>query len=244
MFFGAPPLTGDHVLAGSALPPHRLQRRYVLATGALSAHESLSGVSLSLVDACRTARQSGVRISLRISNRQMQAGTLPAQVAAALRCTGLAPGRLELEVAASMLADCSIGTLLSLSALRDAGAGLMLGGFGIGRTCLSMLRRFPLTGMKLARVLTRGFPVDRDDAAVLRAMIELGRALQVSVVAEGIETEEQRAYLSGMGCDEGKGGLFGPDAACGAGRSAPASGHDDFPHSRLPASRFPPSQFH
>ena len=239
MFSGTFPLTGDNLLAGAAMAPHRLQRRYLLACGTLSACEAWSGASPNLADACRTAKRSGVRVSVKVSNRQLQSGLLPGRIAAALRATALPGDRLELEMAASILADCSIDTLLSLSALRDTGVGLMLGSFGIGRTCLSMLRRFPLTGMKLARVLTRGFPVDPDDAAVLRAMIELGHALRMSVVAERIETEAQRAFLSGLGCDEGKGGLFGPALACDAGPSAPASGDDDapLPHSRLACSR-------
>ncbi len=131
-----------------------------------------------------------------------------AQVAAALEGSALPPERLELELTESVLAEASPDVLLALSAVRDLGVGLALDDFGLDFASLSMLKRLPLTGMKLDRSLIRDLPADREDAAIVRAVIAAGHALGLSVVAEGIEAEEQRAFLAGCSCDEGQGYLF------------------------------------
>jgi len=102
----------------------------------------------------------------------------------------------------------SLDTLLTLSAVRDLGVGIALDDFGTGFASLSMLKRLPLTVMKLDRSLIRDLPDNVEDSAIVKAVIETGHALGLTVVAEGIETEAQRAFLSGTGCDEGQGYLF------------------------------------
>ena len=148
------------------------------------------------------------RLSVNVSARQLQSGVLPVQLAVALEQSGLPPDRLELELTESMLVDGSTDTLLALSAIRDLGVGLALDDFGTGFASLSMLKRLPLTVMKLDRSLVRELPTNREDAAIVRAVIGTGHAMRLTVVAEGIETEAQRAFLSGIGCDEGQGYLF------------------------------------
>lgn len=118
------------------------------------------------------------------------------------------PERLELELTESQLLADDTETLLALSAVRDLGVGLTLDDFGAGQTSLSVLKRLPLTAMKLDRALVRGLPAEREDAAIARALIATAHALGLSVVAEGIETEAQRAFLAAAGCDEGQGYLF------------------------------------
>ncbi len=162
-----------------------------------------------LAEACTEAMGWGhYRLSVNVSARQLQSGVLPIQLAMALEQSGLSPDRLELELTESMLVDGSIDTLLTLSAIRDLGVGLALDDFGTGFASLSMLKRLPLTVMKLDRSLVRDLPANREDAAIVRAVIATGHALRLTVVAEGIETEAQRAFLSGIGCDEGQGYLF------------------------------------
>jgi len=162
-----------------------------------------------LLEACTEAMGWGQhRLSVNVSARQLQSGALPIQMAAALEQSGLPPDRLELELAESMLVGGSTDTLLTLSAIRDLGVGLALDDFGTGFASLSMLRRLPLTAMKLDRSLVRDLPGNREDAAIVRAVVGTGHAMGLVVVAEGIETEAQRAFLSGIGCDEGQGTLF------------------------------------
>lgn len=162
-----------------------------------------------LMEACLEAvNWRGHRLSVNVSARQLQSGVLPVQLAMALERSGLSADRLELELTESMLVDSSADTLLALSAIRDLGVGLALDDFGTGFASLSMLKRLPLTVMKLDRSLVRELPANREDAAIVRAMIGTGHAIGLTVVAEGIETEAQRAFLSGIGCDEGQGYLF------------------------------------
>lgn len=147
-------------------------------------------------------------VSVNVSARQIALGALLGQVAAALEESRLAPERLELELTESQLVALDTETLLTLSAIRDLGVGLALDDFGVGYASLGVLRRLPLTVMKLDRSLVRALPEDREDAAIARALIATGHALGLSVVAEGIETEAQRAFLAAAGCDEGQGYLF------------------------------------
>jgi EAL domain-containing protein (putative c-di-GMP-specific phosphodiesterase class I) len=162
-----------------------------------------------LVEACKEASYwNGIRLSVNVSARQLQSGVLPIQLAMAFEQSGLSPDRLELELTDSLLVDSSTDTLLALSAIRDLGIGLALDDFGTGFASLSMLKRLPLTVMKLDRLLVRELPTSREDAAIVQGVIETGRAMRLTTVAEGIETEAQRAYLSGIGCNEGQGYLF------------------------------------
>lgn len=162
-----------------------------------------------LQEACTEAmRWGGGIVSVNVSAVQLQTGALIGQLAAALDQSGLPGDRLELELTEAMLVDTDTDTLLSLSAIRDLGVGLALDDFGTGRASLSMLKRLPFTAIKLDRSLIRDLPGNREDAAIARAIVQAGHAIGLMVVAEGIETEEQRALLSGIGCDEGQGYLF------------------------------------
>ncbi|MBV9735377.1 MAG: EAL domain-containing protein [Acidisphaera sp.] len=148
-----------------------------------------------------------VGISVNVSARQLADGVLLEQVEAAL-ASGLAPERLELELTESMLVDAGIETLMTLSAIRDLGVGLALDDFGTGYASLATLKRLPLTVMKLDRSLVQGLPHYREDAAITRALVEMGHALSLTLVAEGIATQAQRAFLTEIGCDEAQSFLF------------------------------------
>ena len=147
--------------------------------------------------------------TLAVSARQLANQLLPHQVAEALDASGLDPERLELAFAEQLLAAADTDTLLLLSAMRDIGIGIAVDDFGAGVASLAMLRRLPLTAMKLARALVRDVATDHEDAAIARAVIETGHALGLRLVADGIDSESQRAFLTGCGCDEGQGSLFG-----------------------------------
>ncbi len=165
----------------------------------------------ALLAACREAMSwpQPWLVSVNVSARQIADKALLGQVAAALDASGLNPERLELELTESTLLGIDVDTLLTLSAIRDLGAGIGVDDFGAEVGSMSMLKRLPLTTMKLDPSLVRDLPFDREDAAIVRTIIDSAHALGLIVVAEGIETEPQRAFLSGCGCDEGQGFLFG-----------------------------------
>jgi EAL domain-containing protein (putative c-di-GMP-specific phosphodiesterase class I) len=147
-------------------------------------------------------------VSVNVSARQIEAGALLGQIAAALDCSGLPPEQLELELTESTALETNLETTLTLAAIRDLGVGIALDDFGTGYASLATLKRLPLTAVKLDRSFVRALPEDRDDAAIVQALVATGHALGLTVVAEGIETEMQRAFLAGIGCDEGQGFLF------------------------------------
>jgi EAL domain-containing protein (putative c-di-GMP-specific phosphodiesterase class I) len=148
-------------------------------------------------------------VSVNVSARQLTEGVLLRQLAAALEESGLPAERLELELAEPLLHDVSVDMLLTLSAARDLGVGLSIDEFGTGFTSLALLRRLPVTAIKLDRGLLRSVPQEREDTAILRALIQAGHALNLEIIAEGVEREAQRGFLSSVGCEAGQGSLFG-----------------------------------
>ena len=144
--------------------------------------------------------------------------TLPGLVATVLEETGLDPERLELLFAERVLAQAEqdLDLVLALSAIRDLGVGVALDEFGAELGNLAHLRRLPLSGLKLARSMVRALPGDREDAALVKAVILAARALSLTVVADGIESQSQVAFLSGCGCDDGQGNIFGPPLGAAA----------------------------
>jgi EAL domain-containing protein (putative c-di-GMP-specific phosphodiesterase class I) len=218
MFLPRLSLGTGRMLGAEALPfwPHKrlgpLQARTFMPLADLAGHGVRVG-GWSLETACATAATAPGwpahwRVSVRVSSRQLMQGTLIDQLAQAFEQTGLAPERLELALDEALLADIDVDTLLTLSAIRDLGVGVALDDFGTGFASLSALKRLPLTAMKLDRSLIQNLPHDREDAAILRALVSAGHALGFEIVACGIETERQRTFLAGSGCDAGQGSLF------------------------------------
>jgi EAL domain-containing protein (putative c-di-GMP-specific phosphodiesterase class I) len=149
------------------------------------------------------------RVSVNISARQIAAGALPGQVDAALAESGLPPERLELELTESLLLAEAPEVAAMLHGLRDRGIALALDDFGAGYASFGRLRRLPFTTLKLDHSLVANLPEDAADTAILRAIRDLGRALDLRVVAEGVERPEQRDALIGLGFEEAQGYLFG-----------------------------------
>ena len=155
------------------------------------------------------ASEGGV-VALMYPGAVIDADRVTGQVAAVLDVAGLPARRLEVVLPEAALIDLETDGLLALSALRDRGVSLCIDAFGTGVASLTLLRRLPLTRLKLARSLVRAVPEDREDAAILHAIITTAHAVGLTVVGDGIETERQRAFLAHSGCDEGQGPLFGP----------------------------------
>lgn len=166
-----------------------------------------------LKTACQEATRAtldGLTLAINISARQLQDGVLCSQVATALEASGFPAEQLELDLTESSLLDLNTESLLSLSALRDLGVELALGDFGVGYASLAEMKRLPLSVIKIDQSLTRDLPHSREDAAITRAAIEAGHALGLTIVAQGVEFEAQKAFLWGVGCDQAQGFLLGP----------------------------------
>ncbi len=148
-------------------------------------------------------------LSINISPRQLQDAAFLTHVAVAVEEADMSPERIELELTEAMLLGVDDDMLFMLSALRDMGVGLALDDFGTGYASLAMLRRIPLTTLKIDRSLVRDLPGNIEDAAIVRAVVATTHATGLTVTAEGVETEAQSEFLMQVGTDDGQGFLFG-----------------------------------
>lgn len=168
-----------------------------------------------LMRACTEAKRwqdagaHGFRISVNLSPRQFAQNELVADIRHILEDTGLPPETLELEITESMVMDNPEHAAAILQELRDIGLLLAIDDFGTGYSSLGYLKRFPVNTLKVDRSFIKDIPADQDDVAITHAVIAMGRSLRLSVVAEGVETEEQVEFLRLHGCDLMQGFLIG-----------------------------------
>lgn len=151
---------------------------------------------------------SSMAVAVNLSARQFEAQNIVALTAQVLRETGLDPGFLELELtesAAMSNADAFVGMTKEL---KDLSISLSIDDFGTGYSSLSYLKRFSLDRLKIDQSFVRDIVQDPDSAAIVAAIIELSHSLGLSVIAEGVETEDQLAFLRRRGCDEMQGFYF------------------------------------
>ena len=158
-----------------------------------------------------------VHVSVNLSASQLRDGALVDDVADVLRSTGLAPSRLTLEITETVLVDDPDAASLILGELKALGVSVSLDDFGTGYSSLGYLQRFPVDALKIDKTFVDAMGASHDEQLLLEAIVGIGRTLQLSVVAEGIEDPGQRAALQAMGCALGQGYLFA--------RPMP---HDDF----------------
>ena len=164
-----------------------------------------------LAEACRQATtfdDGRLVVRVNVSARQLAEPGLAETVKAALDESGLPPERLCLEVTESVVLEDGDRCVAALQALRDIGVGVSLDDFGTGYCSLSYLRRLPIDSLKIDRSFVRGLGLEADDDSIVTSVIDLARSLGVSVVAEGVETQEQLAGLRARGCDTMQGFLF------------------------------------
>jgi len=148
-------------------------------------------------------------MSVNLSARELREKNLPELISNALEKSGLPAQSLELEITESMvMADLENG-LETLKKIKDLGVRLAMDDFGTGYSSLSYLKRFPIDRLKIDQSLVRDVTADREDAALITAIISLAHNLGVKVVAEGVETLEQRDFLVKAGCDQGQGFFYG-----------------------------------
>jgi diguanylate cyclase (GGDEF)-like protein/PAS domain S-box-containing protein len=166
--------------------------------------------------ACRQAQLwvdaglDALTVSVNVSARQFEEKHLVERIAVALRDTGLPPGALELEVTESLLMRDLNQAVARMRELKDMGVSLSIDDFGTGYSSLSALKSFPISTLKIDKSFVRDLGHSLDDQAIALAVISLGHRLQLRVIAEGVETEEQRDFLSANDCDEMQGYLFSP----------------------------------
>jgi diguanylate cyclase (GGDEF)-like protein len=164
--------------------------------------------------ACQQARRwsdaglPALRVAVNISGRAFQRASVVERVVETLHRTGLAPGRLELEVTESMAIDQGSDTRPVFQDLESLGVKLAIDDFGTGYSALSRLRGFPFHTLKIDRTFVSEIEDASDEAPIVAAMIAMAHAMKLNVVAEGVETDAQRTYLDRHGCDIGQGYLF------------------------------------
>ncbi len=154
--------------------------------------------------------RSDVRVAVNLSPRQFLQPDAVAVVERALLESGLDPRRLEVEVTESAVMSEVEEVASRLARLREMGVELTLDDFGTGYSSLAGLKRFRFHRIKIDRVFVRDLPGDPDSAALVAAMISMARGLGLEVIAEGVETREQLAFLEAKGCRAFQGYLFCP----------------------------------
>ncbi len=150
-----------------------------------------------------------VMIAVNLSAKQFSTQNLIKTVSDVLDKTALPPHLLELEITESVLMDNAETAVMILDQMKAMGVGLAVDDFGTGYSSLSYLKRFPVDKLKIDRAFVHEITIDQNDAAIVDAIIQLGRSMKLSVIAEGVETQSQAEFLNHQGCDQGQGFLWG-----------------------------------
>jgi EAL domain-containing protein (putative c-di-GMP-specific phosphodiesterase class I) len=164
-----------------------------------------------LQKACRTAAAwtRPLQIAVNLSPIQFRNGDLVGIVKAALLASGLDPMRLELEVTESLWLQNVDAVLLQLNQLRSMGISIALDDFGTGYSSLTYLWKFPFDKVKIDRSFVMEMDLDSKAEAIVNTIVALGKTLDLTITAEGVETEAQAQALNNAGCDQAQGYLFG-----------------------------------
>lgn len=147
-------------------------------------------------------------MAVNVSARQFRQEDFVEQVMAVLDHTGTDPRNIKLELTESMLVDNVADIIVKMNALKARGLSFSLDDFGTGYSSLFHLKRLPLSQLKIDRSFVGDVFVDAHDATIVRTIVALGQSLNLSVIAEGVETEAQRQFLSSLGCQAYQGFLF------------------------------------
>ena len=168
-------------------------------------------------DAWRRSGYPHLRIAVNVSGRQFRQHDFVKTVSTILAETRVSADALELELTETVFMQEAGHTKASFEQLRKMGVQLAIDDFGIGYSNLSYLKRFGVDRLKIDQSFIRDITTDRNDAAIVSAIMAMARSLQIEVTAEGVETEQQLLYLRNLGCSEAQGFLFSrplPAAEC------------------------------
>ncbi|HXG50506.1 MAG TPA: GGDEF domain-containing phosphodiesterase [candidate division Zixibacteria bacterium] len=159
---------------------------------------------------CRAWNEAGVDLSVAVnlSMWNLEAAELPDQIKAMLADVGVKPESLELEITESAIMGDPQRVMRTLSAVRDLGVRFTIDDFGTGYSSLAHLKKLPVAGMKIDKSFVQNMESDRDNAVIVRSIVDLGHNLGLSVVAEGVETLEAKEMLASFRCDAGQGYYF------------------------------------
>jgi diguanylate cyclase (GGDEF)-like protein/PAS domain S-box-containing protein len=164
--------------------------------------------------ACLQARaladlgHAGLRIAVNLSAKQFRRPNLAQTIADTMAAARVTPAMIGLEVTESSVMENAEAAVRTLHSLKEMGVHLSIDDFGTGYSSLSQLKRFPIDALKVDQSFVRDIPHDEDDAAIASAIIAMGHRLRLMLIAEGIETDEQLAFLREQGCQRGQGFLF------------------------------------
>ncbi len=147
----------------------------------------------------------GLRISVNFSAKQFRERSLIPSVESALSTAGLEPKNLEVEITESIAMEDAEIVVANLNTLRTMGCGIAIDDFGTGYSSMSYLKNFPITSLKIDRSFVTDLPSNPADAGIVRAIVEMAHGSRLSVIAEGVETQEQFLHLQKYGCDEMQG---------------------------------------
>ena len=217
-------LASGAMMGVEALVRWRHPERGIVLPGQFIAIAESSGLIVPmgrwiLREACRQATEwieagfDPMTLAVNISPVELRSKGFVASVRAALDATGLSPGLLELELTETALIQDAKTADTVLHAIKSMGVGIALDDFGTGYSSLSSLKRFPVDTLKIDRSFVHDMTTNPGDAAIVRAVIAMAKTLRRNVVAEGVETPEQRRMLRAEGCTLAQGFLFGRPAA-------------------------------
>ncbi|GAC1558281.1 MAG: hypothetical protein NVS3B17_07960 [Vulcanimicrobiaceae bacterium] len=151
---------------------------------------------------------AGLKMSVNVSAHEFRTSDFVGRTIEIVRATGADPRSLVLELTESVLADDIDVMIAKMSALRTIGVGFSLDDFGTGYSSLSYLKRLPLNQLKIDQSFVRDVLLDHNDAVIARTIVALGQSLSLDVIAEGVETSEQRRFLASVGCRSFQGYYF------------------------------------
>jgi len=198
----------NHPLFGSQLPGRFIETAERSGLLLELTERSLTTVA-TFARRINAHRHKPLRFSVNVSAGEFLRHDMAELLDRIMRQTGADPAWLTLEITESMFLSDTPGVMDAFERLRQIGVGLSVDDFGTGYSNLRSLERFPVTEIKIDRTFVSELVTAPSKTVIVRAIIELGRALGLTVVAEGVETEAQRAMLSEMGCPVGQGYLFG-----------------------------------
>ena len=214
-------MTSNRIVSVEALVRWQHPRRGLVYPGEFIALAEETGMIMDLggiviEQACLQFsqwRKSGIElasIAVNLSPVQFRRDDLVEHITATLEKTGVAPGNLELEITEGAVMHSEEAAIKHMQRLKTLGIRLTMDDFGIGYSSLSFLTRFPIDHLKIDRSFVSDLPQNQEKAAVVRAIIAMARSLNLTTIAEGVETSAQAQFLRSTGCDQIQGFLFSP----------------------------------